>query len=431
MQRKKEENLSLLNIAKNEVPESETTSNYGIVDSGTALQHFLDSIPISSIPPGITNSSSAVEIRAGDSVGDAIRALSENNALGGLIADEPDAIIADDSIAKFMNNNPSNRYIGFIDFARLFLWSLQECGKQCHQISEEKSSISEGSFFSMLDQNPDVARTKIVVLAKSFIWHPFLPVQLNDTLLHVLLLFSKHRPEFLPVVDQSAGGNNVTGFVTESGVIHLLLMSSGLEWFDQIADKPLHDFRFDLAERTMYVFGNQSIDEAIDILWKNRDIGVVAVVQSTKRLIGWVRRSDIHLLLDNHELFHMRKSLSVEQFIKMSPPEEEDNHLINAMGSSLTLRNNFLLKMDSPATARKTDTLKQVMEKLAKNKSSFCFLVDDESQQLLEGVVTLRDVMLQFAPPSVDSRITGGSFFETALEQTGCRIQNGTVVCDR
>ena len=42
--------------------------------------------------------------------------------------------------------------------------------------------------------------------------------------------------------------------------------------------------------------------------------------------------------------------------------------------------------------------------------------------------MTLRDIILQFAPPCVDSSIGGGGFFELALEQSGCSVKNGTIV---
>lgn len=73
--------------------------------------------------------------------------------------------------------------------------------------------------------------------------------------------------------------------------------------------------------------------------------------------------------------------------------------------------------MDWPVTNRKTDTLKRAMENLAETRSNFSFLVDE--LQHLTGVLTVRDMITQFAPPCVDSRFTGGGFFESALEQSG------------
>lgn len=84
--------------------------------------------------------------------------------------------------------------------------------------------------------------------------------------------------------------------------------------------------------------------------------------------------------------------------------------------------------MDSPVTAKRSNTLKQVMNKLTETKGSFCFLVNDSQQPI--GMLTLRDIIIQFAPPCIDSGIHGGGFFESALELTGCQIKNGTMICD-
>ncbi|KAL5073647.1 hypothetical protein RYX36_012631, partial [Vicia faba] len=45
---------------------------------------------------------------------------------------------------------------------------------------------------------PHIGQTKVGELAKSFLWEPFFPVHLNDTILHALLLLSKHRLQVLP-----------------------------------------------------------------------------------------------------------------------------------------------------------------------------------------------------------------------------------------
>jgi CBS-domain-containing membrane protein len=51
-------------------------------------------------------------------------------------------------------------------------------------------------------------------MARSFRWGPFLPVRPEDTLLHVLLLLSKHRLKAVPVVD-TASSKSVRGFITQ------------------------------------------------------------------------------------------------------------------------------------------------------------------------------------------------------------------------
>ncbi|KAF7142948.1 hypothetical protein RHSIM_Rhsim05G0073300 [Rhododendron simsii] len=393
------------------------------VESSTALQRFLDRIPISSIP-GINNSSAAVmELKTGDCLGDAIRLLHEKNVFGA-----PIAVDALDTDTATIGRKFSDGYIGFIDFARMVLWSLEECERTGTQAKEE----SNNGIFSMLELNPHIAHTKIGELAKFFLWDPFFPVHLDATLFHVLLLLSKHSVQFVPVTEQSS--LKVIGFVTQNAVIQLLLQSSGLEWFDSIADKALSEFQFENDRHAVFVCGDQSIAEAMHILWQSQ-MGAVAVVErETKRLIGCMRNIDLHLLLDNIDLFNNRKSLTAEEFIHMDQNEVDSEPTIERdlgaflSAGVLTLRNPFLPRMDSPITNKKTDTLKQAMDNLAAAKGNFCFLIDELQQ--VQGVVTLRDMIIQFAPPSMDSTIDGGGFFDSALEQTGCHIEKGTMICD-
>ncbi|KAG7976025.1 hypothetical protein I3843_06G127700 [Carya illinoinensis] len=396
------------------------------LDSGTSLQLFLDHIPISSIP-GINNSS-VLELKTGDTVGDAIQMLYEKDVFGVPIADILD-LDPDDDRRRF-----SDRYIGFIDFASMFLWCLEELEngvRRAKGVGGEQ--IRGNAFFAMLAQNPDISQTKVGELAKSFLWNPFFPVHLDETLFRVLLLLSKHPLQVVPVIDRA--NSNVTGFITQNAVIQLLLQSSGLEWFDSIANKPLSEFRFENEEHVVHVYGDQSIAEALHVLWRSR-IGAIAVLnRETNRLVGSIRCSDIYLLIENETFLHDRKNLTIEEFIHVEtgnkgsdPTIERDLGALFSAGI-LRLKNNFLPRMDSPAINKKTDTLMQVMKNMAETKSTFSFLVDDF--HIAIGVLTLRDVIIQFAPPCIDSTIHGVGFFESALEQTGCHVKDGTLVCNQ
>ncbi|MBA0614215.1 hypothetical protein Godav_014536 [Gossypium davidsonii] len=350
-------------------------------DSATALQLFLDRIPINNSIPGIKNSP-VVELKTGDTVKDAIEFLYTKNAFGAPIVDVLDPEIP---LTRF-----PDRYIGFLDFATL---------------------VGE--------------------LAKSFLWNPFFPVRLEDTLFHVLLLISKHRIQVVPVVEQS--NLKVTGFVTQNAVIQLLLQSDGLTWFDSIAEKPLSEFRFE-NETVSFVYGDESIADALHVLFKSQTGAVAVINRQTRMLIGSVRNGDVYLLMENDKIFRDRKVVTVEEFIRIETSDRDPDPTIERdMGALLSagvlqLRNKYRPRMDSPVTNKKTDTLKEAMKNVARTKSDFCFQVDD-SQHLL-GILTLRDIILQFSPPSMNSNIDGGGFFETALELTGCQIKGGTLVCD-
>ncbi|KAK5837873.1 hypothetical protein PVK06_006600 [Gossypium arboreum] len=382
-------------------------------DSATALQLFLDRIPINNSIPGIKNSP-VVELKTGDTVKDAIEFLYSKNAFGAPIVDVLDPEIP---LTRFPDG-----YIGFLDFATLVLWSLQNASKE----------TGKGNFMSLLEKNPETGHTKVVgELAKSFLWNPFFPVRLEDTLFHVLLLISKHRIRVVPVIEQS--NLKVTGFVTQNAVIQLLLQSDGLTWFDSIAEKPLSEFRFE-NESVSFVYGDDSIADALHVLFKSQTGAVAVIDRQTRMLIGSVRNGDVYLLLENDKIFRDRKVVTVEEFIRIETSNQDPNPTIERdMGALLSagvlqLRNKYRPRMDSPVTNKKTDTLKEAMKNVARTKSDFCFQVDD-SQHLL-GILTLRDIILQFSPPSMNSNIDGGGFFETTLELTGCQIKGGTLVCD-
>ncbi|XP_075673270.1 SNF1-related protein kinase regulatory subunit gamma-1-like isoform X2 [Castanea sativa] len=339
-------------------------------DHGTALQLFLDHIPISSIP-GINNSS-VLELRTGDSVRDAIHMLYEKDVFGAPIADVLDLDESTSATRRFSDN-----YIGFIDFASMVLWCLEELEmEERHTNGNGGKEIKKNGFITMLEQNPDIGQTK-------------------------------------------------------NAVIQLLLKSSGLEWFDSIANKALSEIRFENEEHVACVYGDQSMAEALQTL-RESQIGAIAVInRGTKKLIGSIRRSDIHLIIENDNLLRNRKHLSAEEFIHMETDNEDfDRSIEQDLGAllssgTLCLRNRFLPRMDSPVTNKKTDTLKKVMKNIAETKSSFSFLIDDMQQAT--GVLTLRDIIIQFAPPCIDSSIHGGGFFESALQQTGCHVEKGTL----
>ncbi|KAK2665346.1 hypothetical protein Ddye_003920 [Dipteronia dyeriana] len=398
------------------------------LDSAAALQAFLDHIPISSIP-GIKNSPElqVLELNAGNSVRDATELLYKNNMCGAPIADVPDPDHTT-TIGRF-----SDRYIGFIDLASIILWSLQKRENDHIQTKDNASDEPANSgFFTMLEQIPLIGQTKIGELAKSFLWDSFFPIRSDDTLLHVLLLLSKHRLNVVPVIERP--DSQIMGLVTQNAVVQMLLQSDGLDWFDGIADKALSQFRLENEDHVVQVYRDQSVAEAVQILCGNR-VGVIAVVErGTERLIGNMRRSDIYLLLENDKLYHKRETLTMEEFIHTdtsktgSDPKMEGHIGALLSAGALRMRNSFLPRMDQPITNKKTDPLKQAMKNLAGTKSSFSFLVDDS--QHATGVLTIRDIIIQFAPPCVDSSFHGDGFFESALEQTGCKIENGTMFCD-
>lgn len=90
---------------------------------------------------------------------DAIQLLHEKNIFGAPILDPVTAP------ERFLN-----RYIGVIDFASMFLWSIEEYEKG--DVETEGNSNDEkweGSFFTILGRNPQIGQTMVGELAKLFL----------------------------------------------------------------------------------------------------------------------------------------------------------------------------------------------------------------------------------------------------------------------
>nr|CAB3473682.1 unnamed protein product [Digitaria exilis] len=380
-----------------------------------ALKSFLDHIPISSVPGALQPTACpAVEIKLDGSVLDAIDAMYGGNAAGAVIVDEVRS-----SFGKYVD-----RDIGFVEFSSIVLWALEELGKVEHETADISSD-----FLSCLKRNPHIAETKVAWLAKLFLWEPFFPVRTHETLFHAMLLFTKHhRLNVVPVVESM--NSNVIGFVTQNAVMELLLQSSGLEWLDKIADKQLSEFRFASVRKPASVYSDQTLADGLHILSKEK-AGVAVVDRKTSCLIGSIQCSDLCLLLDDSSIFSKRTRITMEEFINLNKKIENKHN--TAQNSSacegqniLALRNTGQQRTGLQVSNLKSDTLKQVMEKLTVSRSSCSFIVDEQGH--VEGVVTRRDIISMFSPPCMDSRIDGGTFFSAALEQVGCRVENGQMI---
>ncbi|GLT42807.1 hypothetical protein SLA2020_167890 [Shorea laevis] len=278
----------------------------------------------------------------------------------------------------------------------MLLWSLENCEKARSPTEGRDGSGEEtrrNSLLSMLEQNPQIGQTKLGELAKSFLLEPFLLI---------------------------------IGFATQNAVIQLLLQCDGLQWFDNIASRALSEFRFENEKHVDHVFGDESLEETLQVISKSQ-IGAIAVIdRATRRLSGCFRRNDVHLLMED-DLYRNRKNITMETFIQMEIvyldfyPSTEGEDI-----GVLCLRNCYGTGMDSPVTNKRSDKRRQAMKNMVTNKSKYSFLIDNSCHLL--GILTLRDIIVQFAPPCIDSSIHGVDFFESALEEVGCRVKNGNVV---
>ena len=132
------------------------------------------------------------------------------------------------------------------------------------------------------------------------------------------------------------------------------------------------------------------------------------------------------MFICNDRVLTVREFIHIETDKAITKPSIEHDHGALLTAGSLRLKNSFIPRMDLPVASKENATLKQIMEHTTETNSSFSFLVNDKEQ--VTGLLTLRDIILQFAPPCVNSTIIGGGFFEFALEQCGCEVKNGTMI---
>ncbi|PNY04239.1 SNF1-related protein kinase regulatory subunit gamma-1-like protein [Trifolium pratense] len=189
------------------------------LDSGSALQQCLDHKSIKSIS-GINNSL-VLEIKAGNTIRDAIQMLYEKDTFGAVIVDVLDT--ETDDIRH------SDRYIGFIAFPNIVLWCLDEYENIREDATDSHlKDVENDGFFSIL------AKPKVGELAKSFLWEPFLPVPFlpvyiylsisckfclsyNNLMLHSLVsLHRKFQPEKQLNTENGFTGNQQEKRYTEA-----------------------------------------------------------------------------------------------------------------------------------------------------------------------------------------------------------------------
>nr|XP_024366322.1 SNF1-related protein kinase regulatory subunit gamma-1-like isoform X3 [Physcomitrium patens] len=323
-----------------QAPDGEEIKGGGLQPT-EALKQFFNHVSLFSAP-GISNAE-VVELSMTDTIGAAIEKLFIQKVMGAPVRDPHQT-----------GSLPlTDQYVGLLDFASLVLWALE-----------------------------------VSTMASSFRWGPFFPVRPEDTLLHVLLILSKHRLKAVPVVDAESS-KCVRAFITQNVALHLLLQCEGLPWFETIAGKEIRNAGFETeynAEQLVFVHGDETLVTALHAMWKYRISGVPILDRPSKRLIGNIRYCDLLILLEDAQVFSKRNELLAQDFLKEhadddgdhlqgTPLQEDFGAAISA--AALSLANVKTPPMQDPVTFSSSDTMKEAMQKLFRARSDRGFIVDD------------------------------------------------------
>ncbi|KAH7300106.1 hypothetical protein KP509_24G045000 [Ceratopteris richardii] len=326
------------------------------VEPREALKVFFDRIPLDSIS-GLKNGQ-VVELEARDCVGEAIKSLYRCRIMGAPLSDK--SCIGDVGVTV------GNSHIGVVELSSMVIWALMELEKVQMEVGkignhnvttenrvlEEADKIpEENGFLRSLQQHSTLWNTKVASMSRSFRWVPFLPVQPGDTFLRALLLLAKHTLKVVPVMDPI--GKKVTGFITEDTALRLLSQCSGLEWFDAIAEKALHEFK------------SMTLQELL--------------------------------------------SIDIESNHARTRDEDERDAMISP--AALYLTEDWRPKMSDVATCKLDETLKKLMWRLMRVHADCGFLVDEDMHML--GLVTLHDIITQFIPSLTQFSQAPPGFFLT------------------
>ena len=127
------------------------------------------------------------------------------------------------------------------------------------------------------------------------------------------------------------------------------------------------------------------------------------------------------------------REMSVKEFMREGdgggkqsqgcPRQEDFGAAISA--AALSLHNIQTPAMQDPVTLSSSDSMKEAMQKLFRARSDRGYIVDGKGR--VKGIVTLRDILMQFSPPLADQPPMGG-FFDSALQQTGAFMGPGSIV---
>lgn len=242
------------------------------------------------------------------------------------------------------------------------------------------TSFLGGDFFKSIKESGIVKEIKVSDIAGTFRWGPFLPVQLDDSLLTLFLLLSKYRVKSVPVV--VSGEPQVKNIITQTVVIDLLAGCSGLDWFDHVADQSLEKLGLPVMtpEQVIKVEDDRPILEPFQKMAEKNIGGVAVVAKGSNELVANISTRDIRFLIQNPKLFK-KESLTVKDFIEgvMAPHGKfDDPRPVIA----------------PPITCTSQESLKDVIQRLSASRIHRIYVT--EGSNTLKGVVTLRDIISKF-----------------------------------
>ncbi|XP_031092131.1 SNF1-related protein kinase regulatory subunit gamma-1 [Ipomoea triloba] len=379
------------------------------------LNACFESIPVSDFPPAASNQ--VVEIKSDASLGEAVKLLSQHKLLSAPVVD----VDAPEDASWI------DRYIGIVEFAGIVVWILHQsekmegftkwdeamaqsdlppavaaaasgiCSPRFRSLHPESPTATSGSFFEALTSSDLYKNTKVLDIAGSFRWAPFLALQKSNSFLTMLLLLSKYRMKSVPVVDLGEG--KIDNIITQSSVLHMIEECADLHWFESWGSKKISELGLPLMKASSIVKVNEDepVLQAFKLM-RQKGIGGLPVVESGgTKAIGNISIRDIQFLLNAPEIYRDFRSITAKNFLTAIRRYLAENSKESPMLSGMV-------------TCRRDDSLKSVITKLDSLKIHRIYVVDNAGN--LEGIITLRDIISKLVH---EPRGYFGDFFDGVL----------------
>ncbi|WOH12645.1 hypothetical protein DCAR_0832151 [Daucus carota subsp. sativus] len=379
-------------------------------------------IPVSSFPQ--VPRGKVIEIQADQSVGEAIKILSDANILSApvKVTDEVKTV------------DWRERYLGILDYSAIVLWVLEgaefaaavlatgsataagvgagaagalgalavgatgpvaaagitaaavgaavvsgvAAGKGMSKDAASAADKMGEDFYKVLLEEEPFTSTTVRSVVKSYRWAPFIPVSADSSMLCVLLLLSKYRLRNVPVVER--GEPCITNYITQSAVIKGLERCKGRDWFDSISAHPITELGlpFMSSDEVISIENTELVLEAFKKMKDNQIGGLPVVGGPEKKIVGSLSIRDIRYLLLNHDLFSNFRQVTVGDFI-------------NTVAGGL----HTTQKVGVAVTCSLDSTLEEVIHILASKSVHRIYVVAGDGKEIV-GVITLRDVISCF-----------------------------------
>lgn len=295
---------------------------------------------------------------------DAIKFLHDKNILSAPVRD----------VTKPDSATWKEKYLGVVDVVEIVMVMLSAM--------EEQVSIEEVDETAESDSSHPV---NIHPLATAFVdrpltvmagfsetsWFPFMPLELDATLLDAIVLLGTYRIKRIPLISGQDG--DIVNIVTQSSILHQLVKH--LSEYTAVAAKTLEQLELAAPSEVFSVRADQCTKDAFDIIRKH-NVSAVPVLGYEGGLVGNISARHVYYIITGPNKLRLLK-MKASEFLATVHDEQ----------GGWNIRNTAI-------TCKASDTLAHVMTVMDAAHIHRIYLCDDHRRPY--RVISLCDVLAKF-----------------------------------